>query len=171
MSIMQLASSREHMGDSAFYVYEENLIKHNIERFKSIPYANASVHFASMANDNPVLLSTLKDAGFGLLRKFQRADCRCARRSVGRTRRGNAPGARRPVCGLWSAQHGSCRAVRCDGNEQSHRLLIAAACRTKVHKVCPRSDSGGYFQSNSVRFRAGKRNPFSPRVAALRGRV
>src|SRR2546423_111683 len=66
MSIMQLATSREHMGDSAFYVYEESLIKHNIERFRTIPYPNSSVHFASMANDNPILLCMLKDAGFGL---------------------------------------------------------------------------------------------------------
>jgi len=66
MSMMQLANSREHLGDSAFYVYDETLIKRNIERFKSIPYPNSSVHFASMANDNPVLLSMLKKQGFGL---------------------------------------------------------------------------------------------------------
>src|SRR5580765_3155995 len=66
MSMERLTNSREHLGDSAFYVYEEKLIKHNIERFRSIPYANASVHFASMANDNPVLLSMLRKQGFGL---------------------------------------------------------------------------------------------------------
>ena len=66
MSMEHLTNSREHLGDSAFYVYEERLIKHNIERFKAIPYANSTVHFASMANDNPVLLSMLRDEGFGL---------------------------------------------------------------------------------------------------------
>lgn len=66
MSMEHLTTSREHLGDSAFYVYEEKLIKHNIKRFKSLPYTNASVHFASMANDNPVLLSMLKEEAFGL---------------------------------------------------------------------------------------------------------
>jgi diaminopimelate decarboxylase len=66
MSMEHLTTSREHLGDSAFYVYEEKLIKHNIKRFKSLPYTNASVHFASMANDNPALLSMLKEEAFGL---------------------------------------------------------------------------------------------------------
>jgi diaminopimelate decarboxylase len=66
MSMIDLAISREHLGDSAFYVYEENLIKHNIQRFKSIPYSNSSVRFASMANDSPILLSMLKKEGIGL---------------------------------------------------------------------------------------------------------
>jgi diaminopimelate decarboxylase len=66
MSIMQIAGSRDHLGDSAFYVYEEDRIRHNIARFKSIPYRELNVHFASMANDNPVLLSMLKSEGFGL---------------------------------------------------------------------------------------------------------
>lgn len=66
MSMMQIANSRDHLGDSAFYVYEETLIRHNIERFKSIPYRNSTIHFASMANDNPVLLSMLRNQGFGL---------------------------------------------------------------------------------------------------------
>ena len=64
--LMQLVDSREHLGDSAFYVYKEDLIQKNIQRFKSIPYADCSIHFASMANDNPVLLSMLKKEGFGL---------------------------------------------------------------------------------------------------------
>lgn len=66
MAMEHLTTSREHLGDSAFYVYEEKLIEHNIKRFKSLPYTNASVHFASMANDNPVLLSMLKEEAFGL---------------------------------------------------------------------------------------------------------
>ncbi|MBZ5521680.1 MAG: hypothetical protein LAP21_05415 [Acidobacteriia bacterium] len=66
MSMMYLTESRERLGDSAFYLYDEALIDHNIARFKSIPYPNYTVHFATMANDNPVLLSILKKAGFGL---------------------------------------------------------------------------------------------------------
>jgi diaminopimelate decarboxylase len=66
MSLMQLVNIRQHLGDSAFYAYDESLIKRNIERFKSIPYAHTSVYFASMANDNPTLLTTLKNEGFGL---------------------------------------------------------------------------------------------------------
>lgn len=49
-----------------FYVYDEKVIYENIDRFKSIPYTNTSIHFASMANDNPVLLKMLKNADIGL---------------------------------------------------------------------------------------------------------
>jgi diaminopimelate decarboxylase len=66
MSLIQLAASREHLGDSAFYVYCEDQIIHNIKRFARIPYRNTKIHFASMANDNPILLSMLQKKKFGL---------------------------------------------------------------------------------------------------------
>lgn len=53
-------------GESPFYVYDEQLILDNIRRFKSIPYKNTRIRFASMANDNPVLLKLLKRAEVGL---------------------------------------------------------------------------------------------------------
>ncbi len=66
LPIVELMESREKLGDSSFYVYDEELIRANIARFASFPYAHTSIHFASMANDNPVLLELLKEAGFGL---------------------------------------------------------------------------------------------------------
>lgn len=64
--VAELMEAREKLGDSSFYVYDEDLIATNIARFASFPYPHTSIHFASMANDNPVLLGILKDAGFGL---------------------------------------------------------------------------------------------------------
>ena len=61
-----LLSQRAGLGDSSFYVYNETLIQNNIEQFKSVPYKNFGVHFASMANDNPVLLKMLQANGFGI---------------------------------------------------------------------------------------------------------
>ncbi|WP_437970719.1 hypothetical protein WMF04_16140 [Sorangium sp. So ce260] len=49
-----------------FYMYDEATIRESIGRFLSIPYAHKSIHFATMANDNPRLLSMLKAAGFGV---------------------------------------------------------------------------------------------------------
>lgn len=48
------------------YVYDEGLINRNVARFKSIPYSSKSIHFASMANDNPELLNLLCQSGFGI---------------------------------------------------------------------------------------------------------
>jgi diaminopimelate decarboxylase len=64
--IAELMETREKLGDSSFYVYDQDLVAANIARFASFPYAHTSIHFASMANDNPALLSLLKDSGFGL---------------------------------------------------------------------------------------------------------
>jgi diaminopimelate decarboxylase len=64
--IAELMETREKLGDSSFYVYDQDLVAANIARFASFPYEHTSIHFASMANDNPALLSLLKDAGFGL---------------------------------------------------------------------------------------------------------
>lgn len=45
------------------YVYDESLIKRNIERFTSIPYEPKAIRFATMANNNPALLRLLKASG------------------------------------------------------------------------------------------------------------
>jgi diaminopimelate decarboxylase len=65
-SLINIVESRERLGDSSFYAYCEDQIKYNINRFKGIPYPHKSIYFASMANDNPVLLSILQEHGFGL---------------------------------------------------------------------------------------------------------
>lgn len=49
-----------------FYIYDITRIEHNIDRFQSIPYTHKSLHFASMANDNPALLSMLKKCNFNV---------------------------------------------------------------------------------------------------------
>ena len=51
---------------SPSYLYFEEAIDENIEMFADIPYEPTSIHFATMANDNPILLSILKEAGFGV---------------------------------------------------------------------------------------------------------
>ncbi|WP_372425020.1 diaminopimelate decarboxylase family protein [Salinarimonas chemoclinalis] len=52
--------------DRPFYLYDRTRIEENIRRFRSISYPHTKIHFASMANDNPVLLGMLRDNGFGL---------------------------------------------------------------------------------------------------------
>ncbi|WNG29198.1 hypothetical protein F0U62_38300 [Cystobacter fuscus] len=49
-----------------FYLYDESQIQDSLARFRSIPYANSALHFATMANDNPFLLRLLKKEGFGV---------------------------------------------------------------------------------------------------------
>jgi diaminopimelate decarboxylase len=48
------------------YIYDEGLILHNIARFQNIRYTCKSIHFASMANNNPHLLRILKDSDVGI---------------------------------------------------------------------------------------------------------
>ena len=48
------------------YLYFEDRILDNLDRFKNFPYEHTSVHFATMANDNPCLLRMVKEAGFGV---------------------------------------------------------------------------------------------------------
>lgn len=52
--------------DGPFYLYSEDAIRENIAMFAEFPYENTSIHFATMANDNPYLLAFLKDAQFGV---------------------------------------------------------------------------------------------------------
>jgi len=49
-----------------FYAYDEKAIFENVERFARIPYEKKAIYFASMANDNPVLLNIIRKAGFGI---------------------------------------------------------------------------------------------------------
>lgn len=49
-----------------FYLYDERIISENISRFTRIPYRPKTIHFASMANDNPVLLDIIRKTGFGI---------------------------------------------------------------------------------------------------------
>ncbi|MGJ3264480.1 MAG: diaminopimelate decarboxylase family protein [Salinarimonas sp.] len=49
-----------------FYLYDRARIEANIRRFRSISYPHTKIHFASMANDNPVLVGMLREGGFGL---------------------------------------------------------------------------------------------------------
>lgn len=66
-SIMNsLLERRKNIADSSFYLYNEAQIKNNIEKFTSIEYPSVKIHFASMANDNPVLLKMLQKSGVGL---------------------------------------------------------------------------------------------------------
>ncbi|MCP2259329.1 diaminopimelate decarboxylase [Streptoalloteichus tenebrarius] len=48
------------------YVYDETLLRRNIARFTELTYPHRSVHFASMANNNPDLLRLVRDAGLGV---------------------------------------------------------------------------------------------------------
>jgi diaminopimelate decarboxylase len=48
------------------YIYDEQLIERNIERFTNLTYPNRAVHFASMANNNPQLLNMLRKRGLGI---------------------------------------------------------------------------------------------------------
>lgn len=49
-----------------FYLYDRSKIEANIRCFRSLSYPDTKIHFASMANDNPVLLGLLRESGFGL---------------------------------------------------------------------------------------------------------
>ena len=49
-----------------FYLYDRSKIEANVRRFRSFSYPDTKIHFASMANDNPVLLGLLRESGFGL---------------------------------------------------------------------------------------------------------
>ena len=46
-----------------FYLYLKDIIRNNCRQFMSIPYANKSIHFASMANANPEFLSIVREEG------------------------------------------------------------------------------------------------------------
>jgi len=48
------------------YLYDETLIRRNAERFTGLQYPDKTIHFASMANNNPHLLRLAKDAGMGI---------------------------------------------------------------------------------------------------------
>lgn len=52
--------------NSAFYLYDNEKIEENFARFESVLYPHTSVFFASMANDNPVLLGKIRERGMGL---------------------------------------------------------------------------------------------------------
>jgi len=52
--------------DTPCYVYDQALIERNVERFRSVAYPDKAIHFASMANNNPMLMAMLKEAGFGI---------------------------------------------------------------------------------------------------------
>lgn len=62
----ELLQKRSELGDSSFYIYDESLISKNIEKFKSVPYLKTTIYFASMANDNPILLKKLQQTGMGI---------------------------------------------------------------------------------------------------------
>ena len=49
-----------------FYIYDKNTISKNCDDFLNIPYKNKSIHFASMANSNPELLSFIKNKGMNI---------------------------------------------------------------------------------------------------------
>ncbi|GAA1338535.1 diaminopimelate decarboxylase [Catellatospora bangladeshensis] len=48
------------------YVYDEALIRRNAARFSRLAYPHRSVHFASMANNNPELLRLARTLGLGV---------------------------------------------------------------------------------------------------------
>lgn len=52
--------------NSAFYLYSTEKIEENFARFESVAYPNTDVFFASMANDNPHLLTLIRERGMGL---------------------------------------------------------------------------------------------------------
>jgi diaminopimelate decarboxylase len=66
MTVNKIISLQEQIGGTPFYVYQEALIRQNIDRFKSISYQPISIYFASMANDNPILLKMLQEEGFNI---------------------------------------------------------------------------------------------------------
>jgi diaminopimelate decarboxylase len=45
------------------YIYDERSILNSLSRFESIPYSNKSIHFATMANNNPQLLALIRERG------------------------------------------------------------------------------------------------------------
>ena len=48
------------------YLYDEHRINRNVLRFMQIPYKHHRIHFATMANDNIVLLNILRGLGLGV---------------------------------------------------------------------------------------------------------
>ena len=81
------------------------------------------------------------DSRVRLLRQFQCADCRSARRSFGWAGRRDAPGAGRPVRDVQPAEHGGVGAVRRNRNAQSDGLPAAGPRGAEVHPVRARSDA------------------------------
>ena len=61
-----LMDMRSRKINSAFYLYDNDRIEENFARFESVLYPHTSVYFASMANDNPILLEKIRDRGMGL---------------------------------------------------------------------------------------------------------
>ena len=51
------------LGYKGFYLYDTDKINQNCRAFCNIPYENKSIHFAMMANENPVFLNLIKDNG------------------------------------------------------------------------------------------------------------
>lgn len=60
--IQELSSKK----NDPFYIYDKNIIKSHCKMFMNIPYENKSIHFASMANDNPEFLKIIKDEGLSI---------------------------------------------------------------------------------------------------------
>lgn len=50
-------------GKTPFYIYDTKKIQENCREFIDIPYAPLSVHYAMMANSNPLFLKIIKQAG------------------------------------------------------------------------------------------------------------
>jgi len=48
---------------SPLYVYDASKIRQNVRKFKEIPYENIDIYFASMCNNNPHILSLMRDMG------------------------------------------------------------------------------------------------------------
>ncbi len=61
-----LMDMRSNKINSAFYLYDNEKIEENFARFESVLYPHTSIYFASMANDNPHLLSKIRERGMGL---------------------------------------------------------------------------------------------------------
>src|SRR5918998_1710631 len=61
----KLAATAAEFG-TPWYVYDADLIKRNATRFAQLSYPHRSVHFASMANNNPELLRIARGFGLGI---------------------------------------------------------------------------------------------------------
>lgn len=65
MKPTQLAAVAAEFGTPC-YVYDADLIERNVNRFAQLTYPHRSVHFASMANNNPELLRMVRGMGLGI---------------------------------------------------------------------------------------------------------
>ncbi len=103
------------------------------------------------------------DPSLGLLRQFQRDDCRRARRRFGGPGWRHAPGAGRPVRHVRAAEHVCRGPVRRDRDAQGDRLPAAAARWTQVHSLCARGHAHRHPRRDAICIRNGKRDPAAPR--------